>query len=71
MKSVGTVGSGSGSQRSCVGGVATSSNGEVFKSGAGSGRKTPCATAGRRRYSQERRLACLGAVNAVPENCSA
>ena len=69
-KSVGPRGSGSGSQRSWFGEAASSSN-RLVRRPASSGTKRPCTAAGRMRYSQLRRLACRGAVKAVPENCSA
>src|ERR1700730_5464506 len=69
-KSAGAAGSGRGSHRSWfrdIGGAcAGSSNRGCSKRWNGW-----CVTAGRMRYSQERRFACRGAVNAVPENCSA
>jgi hypothetical protein len=71
MKSVGLSGIGNGYQRSWLGGV----GGTVAKSDTMEVDSTSlngrCTAAGRIRYSQERRLWLRGAVNAVPEICSA
>src|SRR6185437_2316060 len=68
-KSVGAEGIGSASQRNGLGGAA--SKRWLSHPAAEAGTNSPCATAGLIRYSQLRRLAWRGAVNAVPENCSA
>src|ERR1700689_3612782 len=69
-KSVGAAGSAKGSHRSWFGdkgaSFAGSSNRACTKRWNGR-----CITEGRILYNQERRLTCRGAVNAVPENCSA
>ena len=71
MKSVGVVGSGSGSQRSWFGGVGgmawKSLTMRVFANKVNGG----CWLAGRMRYSHERRFCARGAVKAVPDSCSA
>ena len=74
-KSVGASGSGSGSQRSWLGGVGTSSKPWPAwlsqRSAPAYGSNGSCTAAGRSRYSHERRFACRGAVKAVPDSCSA
>ena len=75
MKSVGSAGIGSGSQRSWFGGV----GGTSAKFATSFARSLAplicvnglCTAAGRIRYSHERRLWPRGAVNAVPDSCSA
>jgi hypothetical protein len=69
MKSVGSAGSGSGSQRSWFGG--TSMSKRLTMRPSPMRRNGPCIAAGRIRYSQLRRLCARGAVNAVPDSCSA
>ena len=69
MKSTPGAASGSGSQRSWSGGAGLAKS--LWKRGCASGLKAPCITAGRMRYSQLRRLAPRGAVNALPVSCSA
>jgi hypothetical protein len=69
-KSVGAPGTGGGSQRSWLGGVGTLSKRlsmrplSIIRNGS-------WTAAGRIRYSHVRRFAPRGAVNAVPESCSA
>src|SRR5690554_2902107 len=63
-------GSGSGSQRSWSGVTKPGPNSSC-RCGCSNGSKAPCIAAGRIRYSQLRRLAWRGAVNAVPVSCSA
>jgi hypothetical protein len=71
MKSTGTSGIGSGSQRSGSGAMTMPSRASVFSVGCGKGMKAPTVTDGRRRYIQVRRLTARGAVNAVPLSSSA
>src|SRR3546814_7910723 len=68
--SVGASGGGSGSQRSWSG-VTGSWPNELLKRGCSNGSNVPCIAAGRIRYSQLRRFWPRGAVNAVPDSCSA
>ena len=71
-KSVGSAsGIGSGFQRSRFGDGGTSSKRLGQRAPARAGGTGRCAAAGRMRYSQVRRLAWRGTVNAVPDNCSA
>src|SRR5690606_26960877 len=63
-------GIGSGSQRSWSG-VTGPWPKCSWKRGCAYGSNGPCIAAGRMRYSQLRRLAWRGAVNAVPVSCSA
>ena len=70
MKSTACSGSGSGFQRS-FSGVTGPLPKSLWKPACANGSKRPCTAAGRIRYSQLRRLAWRGAVNAVPVNCSA
>ena len=65
-KSVGAAGIGSGSQRSWLGGVGTSSKRLTMPRRRRSRSNGSCIAAGRMRYSHERRLSARGAVNAVP-----
>ena len=69
-KSVGVVGSGSGSQRSWLGEAAAWLK-SLCRRGCSNGVNSPCIAAGRMRYSQLRRLLPRGAVKAVPVSCSA
>jgi len=70
MKSVGASGSGRGLQRNWFGDGAMPSKPAAMRP-LFMRSKMPCMAAGRIRYSQERRLWLRGAVNAVPDNCSA
>jgi hypothetical protein len=74
-KSVGSTGIGSGSQRSWFGGVggtsAESPNSATSRCRPVNGSNGRCTAAGRIRYSHARRLWPRGAVNAVPDSCSA
>src|SRR5579871_2399807 len=70
MKSVGSVGIGSGLQRKGFGEAGPSSN-RLVKPPSSRLVNSPWTAAGRMRYSQLRRFECRGAVKAVPENCSA
>jgi hypothetical protein len=63
-------GSGSGFQRSWSGLTGPSPK-SLWKRACANGENGPCIAAGRIRYSQLRRLAWRGAVNAVPLSCSA
>ncbi len=69
-KSVGVAGNGNGSQRSWSG-VTGPSPKSLWKHGCTNGAKVPCIAAGRIRYSQLRRFSARGAVNALPDSCSA
>jgi hypothetical protein len=67
---VAATGSGSGFQRIWSGETGPSPK-RSWKRGCANGSKRPCIAAGRIRYSQLRRFSLRGAVNAVPDNCSA
>jgi hypothetical protein len=69
-KSVGCEGIGSGLQRSWFG-VATAAPNSFVIRPLSMRRKGWCTAPGRMRYIQVRRFAPRGAVNAVPESCSA
>src|SRR5690242_954098 len=70
MKSVGASGMGNGLQRIWFGDGAMPSKPAAMRP-LPIGSNGPCMAAGRMRYSHERRLWLRGAVNAVPDNCSA
>ena len=71
MKSAGPSGSGSGSQRSRFGSGSISSNGPPRSVPLPIRLNRGCAADGSIRYTQVRRLAARGWVNAVPLSCSA
>ena len=71
MKSAGPSGSGSGSQRSRFGSGSISSNGPARSAPLPIRLNLGCAADGIIRYTQVRRLAARGWVNAVPLSCSA
>ena len=70
MKSVGSLGIGSGFQRSWFGVASTSSKALTMRPSSMRSNGS-CIAAGRIRYSHDLRLSARGAVNAVPLSCSA